>query len=72
MGVGILFIDVGFPVEVVELRDPVTPSGTSAEQAAAEILLALVLPPPAEKTRNPAEKAVVLATVLVAELIAGG
>ena len=38
-------VGVGVYVGVVEIRDPVTPSGTTTEQAAAEILLTLVFPP---------------------------
>ena len=38
-------MDMGFPVEVVEIRDPVTPSGIADEQTAVEGLLALASPP---------------------------
>ena len=40
----------GVPVEKVEIRDPVIPSGAAAKQVAAEILLALVLP---QQLRDP-------------------
>ena len=61
---------MGVLVEAVGMRDPVTPFGAAAEQAAVETLLALVLPPPAEGTWFIAEKAVVLAIASVVELLA--
>ena len=59
---------MGVLVEAAGMRDPMTSFSAAAKQAAVDTLLSLALSPPAGGTQALAEKAVLLAPVLMAEL----
>ena len=72
MGCPTLVAAGGFLVEAVEMKNFMTPPNGTAQQTAVDTLLDLVSLPPTKGNQAPTKKAVVLATVLIAELLVGG